>query len=216
MRYFVIMCDGVIKPANNVTKCESTGRVYFDIDGKLYRYLTLVHNYEGSRPWNRRILIPANCFQQFIHEDWYETRQIEYLLALDEEEDEELNYFQSTDFNAGVIYANLDKVMGSLLTRETTSIEKEIRLPKIQAVLKSCGSIQEKETLDATVNAVLEHFAAVYGERFDIEMRHYNDTYKRQYIVFEAKVKRKEAIKEMTITEIEEALGYKIKVVGEK
>ena len=47
-------------------------------------------------------------------------------------------------------------------------------------------------------------------------MRHYADPYAKQYIVFNAEIKRKEPIKEMTITEIEEALGYKIKVVGDK
>ena len=51
---------------------------------------------------------------------------IKYIIALNEKENEELNYFQSTDFNAGVIYTNLDKAMGSLLIGDITSIEKDL------------------------------------------------------------------------------------------
>ena len=93
---------------------------------------------------------------------------------------------------------------------------KEIKLPKIQVVPTCAELIKETEVLDATMTAVLEHFVAVYGERFSLEMRHYPDPYKKQYIIFETKISRKEAYKEMTITEIEEALGYKVKVVGDK
>ena len=106
--------------------------------------------------------------------------------------------------------------MVSMLGSSLSCIEKGISIPKIQVLPKCADLIKETEVLDATINAVLEHFAAVYGERFNIEMRHYTDFYKKQYIVFEAKIKRKELAKEMTIAEIEEALGYKIKVVGDK
>lgn len=215
MRYFVVMSDGVIKPVNNVTKCKSTGRVYFDMDGKMYRYLTFVHDYESSRPWNRRILIPANCFQQFIHEDWYETGQMEYLLALDEEENEEMNYFQSTDFNAGFIYNQIERHTAPLLDKNSaTSLESEITIPRIQVMPKGCGSIQEMDTLKATMRCVTEHFDAVYGKSFTLE---FGSVYtQKQYFHFPYIITRKTKAKEMTIAEIEEALGYKIKVVGDK
>lgn len=217
MRYFAIMCNGKILPATNVCEGKLYDGTHFTVGNERYKY-DPYYRIEETVRGGYKYPFREFCFYKrgWSDFDWECTSEIKYLIGLDEREDLDLNYFQSTDFNAGVIYANIDKAMGSLLGSMVTSIEKEIRLPKIQVVLKSSGSIQEKETLDATVDAVLEHFAAVYGERFDIEMRHYGDPYKRQHIVFEAKIKRKETTKEMTIAEIEEALGYKIKVVGDK
>ena len=214
MRYFAITYNGKIVPATNVCEGKFYDGTHFTVGADRYKYDPYCHVEDISCGY--RYSYHKVYFYKYRYDDWYATEEIKYLIFLDEREDSDLNYFQSTDFNAGVIYANIDKAMGSLLIGDITFIEKEIRLPKIQAVLKNSGSIQEKETLDATLDAVLEHFAAVYGERFDIEMRHYGDPYKRQYIVFEAKIKRKETTKEMTIAEIEEALGYKIKVVGDK
>lgn len=215
MRYFVVMSDGVIKPANNVTKCESTGRVYFDIDGKMYRYLIFIYNYEDSKPWNRHILIPANCFQQFIHEDWYETRQIEYLLALDEEENEEMNYFQSTDFNAGMLYSAVEKEAVKMLKdKGVLFYSSNYSIPNIQLIPKDCETFNEGDIIDATIRAATEHFEAVYGKNFKLDI--YGWQRIKQYCLFFYRISRKEQPKEMTITEIEEALGYKVKVIGGK
>jgi hypothetical protein len=207
------MHDGVIKPATNISKHESTGRIYFDVDGKMYRYLTFVYDHESSRPWNRRILIPANSFQQFIHEDWYETRQIEYFIALDEEENEELNYFQSTDFNAGVFYSAIEKATSSMI-KEETFIKREFIIPAIQLIPKNCSFLKEEEIIKATANAATTHFDAVYGKSFSLDITSWLRV--KQYVKFDYTVTRKECYKEMTVADIEEALGYKIKVVGEK
>lgn len=213
MRYFVIMNDHTIKPATNVSKCENSGRVYFDVDGKMYRYLTVTREY-SSRKFNR-MLIPANAFQRFIHEDWYETREIKYLLALDEEENEEMNYFQSTDFNAGVMYTYVEKTVGLMLKdKGAISVLADFTIPAIQLIPKGAGSIQEGETIKATIKAATEHFEAVYGKNFNLNI--YSWKMDKQYFKFEYSVKRKETYKEMTVAEIEEALGYKIKVVGDK
>ena len=214
MRYFAVMSTGAIVAATNVCSGKFYDGTHFTVGNDRFKYDPYYHLEEIKCGY--RYPFHEVCFYKRAYDDWNATSEIKYLIFLNEEEDSDLNYFQSTDFNAGVIYAKLDKAMGSLLIGEVAFIEKEIRLPKIQVVLKSSGSIQEKETLDATINAVLEHFAAVYGEHFNIEMRHYTDPYRKSHIVFEAKVKRKETVKEMTITEIEEALGYKIKVVGDK
>ena len=215
MRYFAIMHNGKIATATNICEGQFYNGIHFTIGSDRYAYDPSCYLDDVLDKFK---FLHHSSFYKYnsLYDEWNNTEEIKYLLFLKEEEDSDLNYFQSTDFNAGVIYASIEKAMGSLLNGDITSIEKEVRLPKIQAVLKNSGSIQEKEILDATLDAVLEHFAAVYGEQFDIEMRHYGDPYKRQYIVFEAKIKRKEFTKEMTITEIEEALGYKIKVVGDK
>lgn len=41
MRYFAVMSDNSIKPVTHVSKQGSTGIVYFDVDDKMFRYLTL-------------------------------------------------------------------------------------------------------------------------------------------------------------------------------
>lgn len=215
MRYFVIMCDGVVKPAVNVSKCKNSGRTYFDVDGQLYRYQTF--GYACRTKWwgTQQLLVPMNSFQQFIHEDWLDTKQIEYLLALDEEENEELNYFQSTDFNAGVIYNQVEKLAVHMISNKHKQVASaEVVLPRIQVILKGCGSVKEMDTLTAMFRCVTEHFDAVYGKSFTLE---FGSVYtQNQYFHFPYVITRKTEYKEMTITDIEEALGYKIKVVGEK
>lgn len=213
MRYFVIMNDHTIKPATNVSKCENSGRIYFDVDDKMYRYLIVTREY-SSRKFNR-MLIPTNAFQRFIHEDWYETREIEYLLALDEEENEELNYFQSTDFNAGMLYSAIEKKTVAML-KETNEnkVSGAYHIPNIQVVPKGCDFIDDSEVIEATIKAATEHFNAVYGKTLELDIYAWQRV--KHYCVFFYRITRKELHKEMTIAEIEEALGYKIKVVGEK
>ena len=213
MRYFVIMSDHTIKPATNVSKCWKSDKVYFDVDDKMYRYLTVVREYDSKR--FNHIRIPSPAFQRFIQEDWYETREIEYLITLDEEENEEMNYFQSTDFNAGVMYTYVEKTVGRMLKdKGAISVLADFIIPAIQLIPKGAGSIHEGETIKATIKAATEHFDAVYGKNFNLNI--YSWKMDKQYFKFEYSVKRKETYKEMTVAEIEEALGYKIKVVGDK
>ena len=213
MRYFVIMHDHTIKPATNVSKCENPGRVYFDVDDKMYRYLTVVREYDCKR--FNHIRIPAPAFQRFIHEDWYETREIEYIIALDEEENEELNYFQSTDFNAGMLYSAIEKKAITML-KETNENEVSgaYHIPNIQVVPKGCDHIDDSKVIEATIKAATDHFKAVYGKTLELNIYAWQRV--KQYCVFFYRVTRKEVHKEMTIAEIEKALGYKIKVVGDK
>ena len=214
MRYFVVMQDGVIKPATNVSKCENSGRVYFDVDAKMYRYLTFGYDCRTKWGGTQRILVPMNSFQQFIHEDWLDTREIKYILALNEEENEELNYFQSTDFNAGILYSAMEKKAVKMLKeKDVHSTHGEYSIPNIQVIPKNCATVDEGKTIDATIKAATEHFEAVYGKTFELDIYAWQRI--KQYCIFFYRITRKEKYKEMTIAEIEEALGYKIKVVGE-
>jgi hypothetical protein len=206
------MNDHTIKPATNVSKCGKSDKVYFDVDDKMYRYLTVTREYT-CRKFNH-LLIPANAFQRFMHEDWYETREIEYLLALDEEENEELNYFQSTDFNAGMLYSAIEKHAVKMLKERVYSTKDNYSIPNIQLIPKGCETCNEGNTIDATIRAATEHFKAVYGKNLELDI--YGWQRNKVYCVFFYRITRKEPCKEMTIAEIEEALGYKIKVVGEK
>jgi hypothetical protein len=213
MRYFVIMNDHIIKQATNVAKCENTGKVYFDVDDKMYRYLTLTCDCEHYMI--KRITVPLYSFQQFVNEDWFYTTQIKYLLALDEKENEELNYFQSTDFNAGMLYSAVEKdAVKMLKDRGVLSHSSNYSIPNIQLIPNCCEACNEGNTIDATIRTTTEHFKAVYGKSLELDI--YGWQRNKVYCVFFYRITRKEPCKEMTIAEIEEALGYKIKVVGEK
>ena len=206
------MHDGVIKPATNVSKQKNTGRVYFDVDGEMYRYLTFT--YDCEHYICKHIMIPLNSFQQFVHEDWLATREIKYLIALNEEENEELNYFQSTDFNAGMLYSAIEKNAVKMLKERVYSTKDDYSIPNIQLIPKCCETCNEGNTIDATIRAATEHFKAVYGKNLDLDI--YGWQRNKVYCVFFYRITRKEPCKEMTIAEIEEALGYKIKVVDKK
>ena len=214
MRYFAIMNDNSIKPVTNVTKQRSTGIVYFDVDDKMFRYLTFITDaYESIR--RKRILVPAYRIQQFVHEDWLNTRQIECLLTLDEEESEELNYFQSTDFNAGMLYSAVEKKAVTML-KETNEnvVSGAYHIPNIQVVPKGCGCVEDSKVIEATIKAATDHFKAVYGKNLELDIYAWQRV--KQYCGFFYRITRKEPCKEMTIADIEEALGYKIKVVSKK
>ena len=219
MRYFVLMSDGTVATATNICEGPFYDGTHFTVGNIRFKYSPNSYLDETCGYHYIKYLNHDKPFYKFKpeYDEWYATDDIKYLLFLNEEEDEEMNYFQSTDFNAGIIYAYLERAMGSLITRsDTESIKEEISLPKIQVVPKWTDALMETKVLEATLTAVSEHFAAVYGNRFDVVLTHDNDPIKKQYIVFKFQVRRKEERKEMTITEIEEALGYKIKVVGEK
>ncbi len=212
MRCFAVMYDDAIKPVVNMRKTH-LGDIYFEVDGKLFRYTAFRYDCE-SFP-RRCVLMPDNSFQRFLHEDWIDTREIKYLIALNEEEDKDLNYFQSTDFNAGIIYTYVEKTAGHMISnKDRYAASTEVVLPRVQLVPKGCGSVKEVNTLTAMLKCVTKHFDAVYGKSFTLRFdTHYTSN---QFYCIPFTIIRKTEYKEMTVAEIEEALGYKIKVVGEK
>ena len=163
-----------------------------------------------------RIIKAEDVYERrYTGDIYFNVGDIKYLLELDDTEDEELNYFQSTDFNAGVIYNQIERgiVKHMLGCEGRVSYSTILSMPIIQLLPKSCGSVKEEEIIGATLKAVTQHFVAVYGNKFHLSFDEYWT--KNQYINFSYTIRRKEQYKEMTISEIEKALGYKIKVVGE-
>lgn len=193
MRAFVQTLDYDIMPATNVYETEDA--VKFKHDKKdTYRVLT--------------------PFQQFVNDKWMYTMRIRYLHLLDEEMNEELNYFESTEFNAGVIYCRVEKsVVKHLIQEGADEVSISLDLPKIQMLIDDVVTDQHK-VMENTLDVVKHHFEAVYGKSFTIDSMSWHRN--KQYITINYKVSRKVQPKEMTIEEIEEALGYKIKVVGNK
>ena len=197
MRAFIQTIDYDIISASNVYETEDA--VYFMLDDVKFKH---------DKKDTYRVLTP---FQQFVNGKWMYTMRIKYLYLLDEEMNEELNYFESTDFNAGVIYCRIEKsVVKHLIQEEADEVSISLDLPKIQMLIDGVDT----EVIGNTLSVVKHHFEAVYGKSFTIDfMNWYNH---KQYITINYKVSRKVQPKEMTIEEIEEALGYKIKVVGNK
>ena len=200
MRAFVQTLDNDILSASDVY--ENHDAIYFTFEGEHYR-----HNKKDSG-WR------LASFQKLVDSQWLYTMRIRNLHILDEEKDEELNYFESTDFNAGVIYCRIEKsVVKHLIKEEANEISISVDLPKIQMIID--GTFEgEHDVMRNTLDTVRHHFEAVYGKSFVIDSMSWHRN--KQYITINYKISRKVHPKEMTIEEIEEALGYKIKVVGDK
>lgn len=200
MRAFVQTLDYDIIPATDVYETDEA--VYFMLNDVKFK-----HDKKDSY----RTLTP---FQQFVNDKWLYTMRIRYLYLLNEEMNEELNYFESTDFNAGVIYCRIEKsVVKHLIQEEANEISISLDLPKIQMLVDGLFS-DEHKVMNNTLDVVRHHFEAVYGKSFAIDSMSWHKN--KQYITINYKISRKVLPKEMTIKEIEEALGYKIKVVGDK
>lgn len=217
MRYFVLMSDGTVATATNVCEGHFYDGTHFTIGNIRFKYSPNSYLDETCGYHYIKYLNHDKPFYKFKpeYDEWYATDDIKYLLFLNEEEDEEMNYFQSTDFNAGIIYTCVEKTAVHMIKdKDRYAASTEVVLPKVQLVPDGCGVILEADTLWTTMKRVIEHFDAVYGKSFTLEFGNYYD--KKQYFCFPYTIARKTEYKEMTITEIEEALGYKIKIVGEK
>lgn len=200
MRAFVQTDDYKIVSATNVY--ETADAIYFMLGDNRFKYD------KGSD------IVHLHLFQKFIDDKWVYTMSVRYLHLLDEEMNEELNYFESTDFNAGVIYSRVEKsVLKHIIKEEADEISISFDLPKIQMLIDDVVTDPHK-VMENTLSVVKHHFEAVYGKSFTIDYMTWHRN--KQYIAINYKVSRKVQPKEMTIEEIEEELGYKIKVVGNK
>ena len=214
MRYFAVMSDDRILPAEDIDRGQFVDGVQFSVGTTRYKYLpdySLDHGeYEGYR---YKIHKHQHFFKR-IYSDWFATENIKMLILLDEKENTDLNYFQSTDFNAGLIYGKVERNTVSLLKDTDTMAVSEIYIPAVQLVPSNCTALKELDIIEATTRTVTEHFEAVYGKNFTLDFKSWKRD--KQYFRFDYSVTRKEVYKEMTVSEIEEALGYKIKVVSEE
>ena len=200
MRAFVQTLDYDIIPVTDVY--ETDDAIFFMLNDVKFK-----HDKKDSY----RTLTP---FQQFVNDKWLYTIRIRCLHLLDEEMNEELNYFESTDFNAGVIYSRVEKsVVKHLISEEAKQVSISVDLPKIQMLIDDVVT-DPNRVMENTLDVVKHHFEAVYGKSFTIDSMSWHRN--KQYITINYEISRKVQPKEMTIEEIEEALGYKIKVVGNK
>lgn len=215
MRYFAVMSDNRILPATGIVKGRFVDGIHFSVGADRFKYLLRGYLVDSCRS---NYYSPRDCFYKLMPIDWFITSDIKALLELEDTEDADLNCFQSTDFNAGIIYGRAEKLAVKMLNDPAffpcNRASSELRLPIIQMIPKGCSIVTEHETIEATLNTVIKQFEAVYGKSFTLKF----DSWKqdKQYYVFEYTINKKETYKEMTVAEIEEALGYKIKVVADK
>ncbi len=124
-----------------------------------------------------------------------------------------MNYFQSTDFNAGFIYNVLERKVLPLLKKSTSgSVKDEIQIPLVQFLPKDCNAVTETRILSETIETALGYFEAVYGKSFNLTFENCYCVKQYYYIPYTI---TKKAIppREMTVADIEQALGYRIKVI---
>ena len=200
MRYFVLTKDYEIVPAYMVYKDDRVQ--YFCANNRRYRFW-LDESHSSLRFFS----------VQRRDGDWEYTLDIKYFYELNEKGNEELNYFDSTDFNAGYIYARMERSLHKHLDlgeKEEVTISMDI--PKIQMVLGT-SDFKDAEIIKATLDMVENHFNATYGKNFSLDELTWNKY--KQYIAVHFKISKKQKPKELTVTEIEKLLGYKIKIVGE-
>ena len=125
-----------------------------------------------------------------------------------------MNYFQSTDFNAGFIYNVLERKVLTLLKKSTTgSVKDEIQIPLIQFLPKDCNAVTETRILSATIETALGYFEAVYGKSFNLTFENPYYIGRQYYYIPYTITKKVMPPREMTIADIERALGYRIKVI---
>ncbi|MBR3600235.1 MAG: hypothetical protein IKL53_10220 [Lachnospiraceae bacterium] len=201
MRYFVLTNDNNIVPAYMVYKDD--GVQHFCANNRSYRFSLSDEYMYGSRFFQ----VYKRCGE------WEYTLDIKYFYVLDEEENEDLNYFESTDFNAGAIYTRMEKVLiKNVINTEANEVVSFMELPKIQMICHDSNC--DDKIINNTLDKVQKHFDAVYGKSYELIIHGWK--YRKQYVYIDYRIVRKERPKELTIKEIEELLGYKIKVVGEK
>lgn len=215
---YVIMSDGkVVVP--DFLRRNIYGGIDFDIDTVSYRYspIDLEEELSCVGPVHLKLLhTPQRRFEELDHGEWIYTNQIAYLYEIINEEENELNFFDCTQFNAGVIYDKIERVVVPMLKDTTAASCKSIvTIPAIQLLPKIIHPpLTEYDIIKRTEDDVIRHFDAVYGKQFKLEF--IKIEHNVQYIELHYVITRKEQYKEMTVEQIEKALGYKIKIVGDK
>lgn len=216
----VVMNDGrIVTPSTVDIEYFPNTRIEFTVDKKRYLYRNGIEdvNYEYPTKGVTHIRIPVGTsFKIFQYGEWFCTNDIDFIYIVDTKESKELNYLETTDFNAGVLYSRIEKAVYPALKDSTMdSIVGTLSLPAIQVLPKiTFQSTSEEDIINAITKKITEHFDAVYGKTFAVKFPTNRRT--KSYVEIDYVITRKHQYKEMTVAEIESALGYKIKVVSDK
>lgn len=216
MKYFILFKSGRLASA---VKIQSNHSYRNDTDSYMadnteYCYAERIYTCETADYYEQRISYTLPTFYSYRPENgcWFVDRNIKCIIAIDEKENEDMNKLQSTDFNAGMLYYNIEKLMGTMLKQNHNMIVMEYSLPRIQVL--PCVDGTDNDLIVSTIkHKALSQFNNVYGNKFTLKFECVDSI--KPYITFKYSITRKEEVKEMTIEEIEKKLGHKIKIVGE-
>lgn len=86
--------------------------------------------------------------------------------------------------------------------------------PTSNIPLWNCGSFKYT-FIESVCQIVTDLFVEKYEDDFELHLKR-EYPYKENHIKIAVHIKKKNKIKEMTISEIEQQLGYKIKIINEK
>ena len=221
MEYFILFKSGRVASAIKIQSNHpyENNKYSYIADNTEYCYVDRTYTRETADYHNQRILCTLPSFYSYRPENgcWFVDRDINYIIAIDEMEADDMNKLQSTDFNAGMLYEQIDRETRKLIRGYEDGMHMYLstyHFPKIQLLPHKLCYIQEDSIIDAIKQKVNTQFNLVYGQQWELC---FNTEYPSgSYYIFSYTITRKEEVKEMTIAEIEEKLGYKIKVIGEQ
>lgn len=220
MKYFILFKSGRLASAVKIQSNHpyENNKYSYMVDDMEYCYVNRTYTCETADYYKQGISYTLPSFYSYRPEYgcWFVDRDIKCIIAIDEKEADEMNKLQTTDFNAGMLYEQIDRETRKLIREYEDGMHmylSKYHFPKIQLLPHKLCDIQEDSIIDAIKQKVNTQFNLVYGQQWELC---FNTEYPSgSYYIFSYSITRKEEVKEMTIAEIEEKLGYKIKVVGE-
>lgn len=221
MKYFILFKSGRVASAIKIQSNHpyENNKYSYIADDTEYCYADRIYTFETVNYYKPRISYTLPAFYSYRPENgcWFVDRDIKCIIAIDEMEADDMNKLQSTDFNAGILYAKIDRDTCQLIKdyeeRKRTVFTNSHNFSKSQLFPGYWRGIQAESIVDSIKKTVETQFNLEYGEQYELRLA--NDYPSGSYYIFGYSITRKEEAKEMTIAEIEEKLGYKIKVVGE-
>ena len=134
------MRDDTIHKVEDVYERRYTGDIYFTLLGNKCKYCSQEFNIMEN-------FYQGNAFYYLANDEWFVHQGIKYLFELDNTEDEELNYFQSTDFNAGVIYNQIEReVVKDMIGRKgVMSVGSGLSIPIIQLIPQGVALFKQEK-----------------------------------------------------------------------
>lgn len=125
---------------------------------------------------------------------------------------------QSLDFIVGSVFARVDRDIYKHFAEELHqgTLVKSYSVPKIWFGLTSCHSVTNDIVGSKKYEMIQKLTDAINDLYPELETVCEKIVPENQYLRFDVKVKRREVIKKMTISDIEKELGYKVEIVSDK
>lgn len=221
MKYLILFKSGRLASAVKIQSNHpyENHKYSYMVDDTEYCYVDRTYICETADYYKQRISCTLPSFYSYRPENgcWFVDRDIKCIIAIDEMEADEMNKLQTTDFNAGMMYAQVERDTFKMVkNKDTKYFSSTYTFPRIQLFPKLGGAVfNDITTKNEMLLSVATQFDNVFGKHYKLVFKEDFPTGSGHY-TFTYTIERKEEVKEMTIAEIEDKLGYKIKVVGEQ